>query len=106
MNFEARKKIFLHRHLAQTNIFVIQGEHLIYDPDGCLKEVRKTGTYTMSAPAGAHWEAGGDTDTIVMYNIRGNGKDEMFDVMDDVGKVVGVIGVDDFAALLDAQRSG
>lgn len=104
VKFDAKQKIFLHRHLAQTNIFVIQGEHRIYEPDGSLKEIRRTGSYTASAPGGVHYEGGGDEDTIVMYNIRGNGRDEMFDVMDEGGAVVGVIGVADFAALLAAQR--
>ena len=105
IKFDANRKIFLHKHLAQTNLFVVQGEHLIYEPDGSLKEIRKTGSYTASAPGGVHFEGGGDQDCIVMYNIRGNGKDEMFEVMDDDGQIVGVIGIADFAALHEAQRA-
>ncbi|MGE3772543.1 MAG: regulator [Gammaproteobacteria bacterium] len=104
VKFDARQRIFLHRHLAQTNLFVVQGEHRIYEPDGSLQEIRKTGSYTASAPGGVHFEGGGDEDTIVLYNIRGNGNDEMFEVMDDDGTVVGIIGVADFAAVLAEQR--
>jgi len=104
VKFDAKQRIFLHKHLAQTNLFVVQGEHRIYEPDGSLKEIRKTGSYTPSAAGGVHYEGGGDTDTIVLYNIRGNGKDEMFEVMDDDGRVVGIIGVADFAALLAEQQ--
>lgn len=105
VKFDANQKVFLHRHLAQTNLFVVQGEHRIYEPDGSLKEIRKTGSYTASAPGGVHFEGGGDEDCIVLYNIRGNGKDELFEVMDDDGKVVGIIGVADFAGLWEAQRA-
>jgi len=105
VKFDAKQKIFLHKHLAQTNLFVVQGEHRIYEPDGSLKEIRKTGSYTASAPGGVHFEGGGDENCIVLYNIRGNGKDEMFEVMDDDGQVVGIIGVADFAALWEAQKA-
>ena len=32
LKFEPNSKIFLHRHMAQTNTLVVQGEHLIYEP--------------------------------------------------------------------------
>lgn len=105
VKFDANERVFLHRHLAQTNLFVVQGEHRIYEPDGSLKEIRKTGSYTPSPPGGVHFEGGGEEDCIVLYNIRGNGSDEMFEVMDDDGKVVGIIGVADFAALWEAQKT-
>ena len=45
VKFEPNSKIFLHRHLAHTNTFVVEGEHRLYEPDGeTLKEVRPTGT--------------------------------------------------------------
>ena len=106
VKFHAKGVIFAHRHLAETRIFVVQGEHRIYELDGSLKEVRKTGSYTVSAPGGVHSEGAGDVDCIVIYNIRGNGRDEMFDVLDDAGQNVGKIGFEDFAALYDAQKSG
>lgn len=105
VKFHARGMVFKHRHLAETRIFVVQGEHRIYELDGSLKEVRKTGSYTVSAPGGVHSEGAGDVDCIVTYNIRGNGRDEMFDVLDDAGQDVGRIGFEDFAALMEAQKS-
>ena len=64
---------------------------LLYELDGTLKGVRKTGSYT-SAPGGVHSEGAGDTDCIVIYNIRGNGRDEMFDMLDETVQNVGKIG--------------
>ena len=104
VKFHANGVIFNHRHLAETRIFVVQGEHRIYELDGSLKEVRKTGSYTIGAPGGVHSEGAGDVDCIVTYNIRGNGSDEMFDVLDAAGNNVGKIGFEDFAALYDAQQ--
>ena len=60
--------------------------------------MRKTGSYT-SAPGGVHSEGAGDTDCIVIYNIRGNGRDEMFDRLDETVQNVEKIGFEDFAGL-------
>ena len=105
IKFHANRVIFPHRHLAETRIFVMQGEHRIYELDGTLKEVRPTGSYTLSAPGGVHSEGAGEVDCIVMYNLRGNGVDEMFDVLDDAGQAVGKIGFEDFVALYEAQKA-
>ena len=35
--------IHAHRHCGITNLFVIAGEHHIYEPDGTLREVRPVG---------------------------------------------------------------
>lgn len=51
-----------------------------------------------------HSEGAGDTDCIVIYNIRGNGRDEMFDMLDETVQNVGKIGFEDFAGLYDAQK--
>jgi hypothetical protein len=82
IKFHANGVIFPHRHLAETRIFVMQGEHRIYELDGT-----------------------GEVDCIVMYNLRGNGVDEMFDVLDDAGQAVGKIGFEDFVALYEAQKA-
>ena len=66
--------------------------------------MRKTGSYTVSAPGGVHSEGAGDTDCIVIYNIRGNGRDEMFDMLDETAQNVGKIGFEDVAGLYDAQK--
>ena len=105
VRFEANGKVFNHRHLAETRLFVVQGEHHIYELDGTLTEIRKTGSYTVSAPGGVHTEGAGDVDCIVTYNIRGNGSDDMFDVLDDTGQIVGKIGFEDFAALYADQQA-
>ena len=66
---------------------------------GCAQDRRFT-----SAPGGVHSEGAGDTDCIVIYNIRGNGRDEMFDMLDETVQNVGKIGFEDFAGLYDAQK--
>lgn len=104
VKFHANGDIFKHRHLAESRLFVIQGEHRIYELDGSLQEIRPTGSYTCSAPGGVHSEGAGAQDCIVVYNLRGNGSTEMFDVLDDQGNDVGKIGFEDFAALYEAQK--
>ena len=59
LKFEPNSRIFLHRHTAHTNTLVVQGDHIIYEPDGqTVKEVRLTGSYTSSPPGDAHREGG------------------------------------------------
>ena len=38
--FAANQQIVLHRHKAQNNTFVIQGEHRLYEANGKIKEIR------------------------------------------------------------------
>lgn len=56
VKFAANEKIFIHRHLALTNTFVVDGEHIIYEPDGKKREVRPVGRFTSSKPGDAHKE--------------------------------------------------
>ena len=37
IKFEPNEKIFPHRHLALTNTFVVDGEHIIYEVDGTMR---------------------------------------------------------------------
>ncbi len=104
VKFEPNSKIFLHRHPAHTNTFVVEGEHRLYEPDGeTLKEVRPTGTYTSSPPGDAHREGGGADGCIVFYSVRGE-SDRLFDVLDDEMNVVGTLRTQDFKDALDEQR--
>ena len=58
--FTANEKIALHRHVALNHMLVIQGEHILYEPDGAIKETRPTGRYTVSpASDEPHREGGG-----------------------------------------------
>lgn len=71
--FAANQQIVLHRHKAQNNTFVIQGEHRLYEANGKIKEIRPVGSYTVSPPNDEpHREGGGDQDVIVFFSIRGN----------------------------------
>ncbi len=94
---------FLHRHLALTNTLVIQGEHRLYEPEGRLKEIRQVGSYTSSAPGEPHREGGGSDGAAVFYSVRAEG-DELFDVLDDSGKLTGKLKMQDFVDLLEAFK--
>ncbi len=52
--------IFLHRHSALTNSFVIDGRHIIHESGNRQRqEVRPVGCYTSSQPGDVHHEGGG-----------------------------------------------
>jgi hypothetical protein len=104
VKYEPNSKIFLHRHTAHTNTFVVAGEHRLYEPDGeTLKEVRATGTYKSSPPGDAHREGGGPEGAIVLYSVRGE-SDRLFDVLDDDLNVIGMLRTQDFKDTLDEHR--
>ena len=104
VKYEPNSKIFLHRHLAQTNTLVVEGEHRLYEPDGeTLKEVRPVGKYTSSSPGDAHREGGGTDGAIVFYSARGE-HDRLFDVLDDEMNTIGTLRTQDFEDALEEQR--
>ncbi|WP_415878818.1 cupin domain-containing protein [Methylomonas sp. TEB] len=100
--FAAGQQIVLHRHKAPNHIFVIQGEHRIYQADGTLKEIRPVGSYTVSpASEVPHREGGGDIDVILLFSIRSTGV--LYDILDNDANVIGSLAMSDFVALHQAQ---
>jgi hypothetical protein len=104
LKFEPDEQIFLHRHLALTNTLVVYGEHRLYEPDGRLKEIRPTGSYTSAPPGEPHREGGGKEGAVVFYSVRAGNGDVLFEVLDDDLKVVGTLSVADFAGALEDQK--
>ncbi len=104
LKFEPNQQIFLHRHLALTNTLVVQGEHRFYEPNGHLKEVRPTGSYTSTAPGEPHREGGGSEGAVVFYSVRGGKSDVLFEVLNDDLKVIGTLSMADFIQALEEQK--
>lgn len=101
--FAANEKIIMHRHKAPNNTFVIQGEHRLYEPNGDLKEVRPTGSYTVSpASDEPHREGGGDQDVIILFSIRSS-EDLLYELLDDDHNLIGTLGMQDLIDLHAAQ---
>jgi hypothetical protein len=104
LKFPAHEQIFLHRHLALTNTFVVQGEHRLYEPDGSLMEIRPVGSYTASPPGDPHREGAGDGGGVVFYSVRG--KDGvLFEGLDDDLKVNVTLSLEDFASAYEEQKN-
>jgi hypothetical protein len=104
IKFEPNQRIFLHRHLALTNTFVVQGEHRLYEPTGALKEVRPVGSYTSSPPGEPHCEGGGEEGCVVLYSLRGE-EGTLFEVLDDDLTVVATISMNDLLGVLKEQKN-
>ena len=102
--FAANQQIALHRHVALNHLLVIQGEHILYEPNGDIKERRPTGRYTVSpASEEPHREGGGaDQDVIILFSIRGT-DGAFYEILDENQSVVATLGMDDFESLLAAQ---
>ena len=103
IKFDLNEKVLLHRHLADTNTFVIEGDHVIYEPDGSVREVRPVGQYTFGTGRDAHDEGGGPNGCILYYSVRGE-TDALFDMLDASLNVVATLHTADFKAVLEAQQ--
>ena len=88
--------IHAHRHCGITNLFVIAGEHHIYEPDGTLREVRPVGSNTVSPPGDVHTEGGGPEGGVVHYSVRGSGM--LFEFVDDQMQVLGGLTLENLVA--------
>lgn len=102
--FEAGKQIVLHRHLALNHTFVVKGEHCIYESDGRLRERRPTGSYTVSpASREPHREGGGATDAIVLFSMRPQPGELLYEILDDRENVLAEVTFEMLMAIEDAR---
>lgn len=99
--FAANQKIALHRHVALNHLLVIQGEHILYESNGNVKEKRPTGRYTVSpANEEPHSEGGGPgQDVIILFSIRGT-DGVMYEILDDNHNTIATLGMEDFENLI------
>ena len=99
----ARQQIVLHRHKALNHLFVVQGEHRLYHPDGSLKETRAAGSYTISpASDEPHSEGGGDTDAIILFSIRAS-DGVLYEILDADMQILSTLSLQDFIQLHQGQ---
>ena len=105
IKFERDTRVLVHRHLALTHTFVLKGDHVIYEPNGLLRESRSVGSYTVSTVTGdIHSEGGGPNGCTLLYSVRGDDH-PMFDVLDDELKVVSQLGLEEFQQLFAEQAT-
>ena len=103
----AHAQIVLHRHHALNHTLVVQGEHRLYETDGSLREVRPTGSYTVS-PASElpHREGGGAQDAIVAFSIRPGQAEVLYELLDDALNPLGTVTFQNLVELYQAQLAG
>ncbi len=98
--FEPGSKVLYHRHLADTHTFIIDGDHVIYEPDGSVRESRPVGLYTATAASDdVHSEGGGQDGCVILYSARGQGP-ELFEMLDEGMESAGIMSVADFEPLM------
>ncbi len=105
VRFAPDQTVTMHNHLAQTNMFIIQGELRMYEPDGSIREVRPAGRYYRGRTNDAHSEGGGPEGAVVFYSMRADQEDAVLEVLDDDAKVVATLTMDDVRAAWDAQQA-
>ena len=105
VRFAPNKTVTMHNHLAQMNMFIIQGELRMYEPDGSIREIRSAGNYFRGRRDDAHSEGGGPDGAVVFYSMRGHGAEELLEVMDDDQNVLATVTMADVRAAWDAQQA-
>lgn len=103
--FAAGQQIVLHRHTALNHTFVLQGEHLIYEEDGSLRERRATGSYTVSpASQTPHREGGGEgQDAVVLFSMRPQPGERLYEILDDAGQPIAEITMQTLQDIVSAR---
>lgn len=103
----ANEQIVLHRHRALNHTFVVQGEHRLYETDGSLREIRPSGSYTVS-PASElpHREGGGAQDVIIAFSIRPGEAEVLYELLDDAENPLGTVTFQMLVELYQAQLAG
>lgn len=105
--FAAGQQIVLHRHKALNHTFVVRGEHHIYEMDGRRREIRPTGSYTISpASETPHREGGGTEDVIVLFSMRPKPGEVLYEVLDDDGNPVAEITLETLDKIFRATKEG
>ncbi len=103
--FEPNEMIVLHKHLGDTDTFVVDGEHVLYEPDSReVRDRRPTGRHTASEAGDVHREGGGAQGAIVHYSVSAD-SDALFDILDDDHNVVLTLRTGDVKALIAQQEA-
>lgn len=105
LRFAPNTKSVIHEHLAFTHTFVVEGDHVIYEPDGTLRESRPVGHYAAGMGGESHDEGGGPNGAVIFYSVRGD-SDRLFEIRDLAGNTLALLRTADFKALFDASRGG
>jgi 2,4'-dihydroxyacetophenone dioxygenase len=105
VRFAPNKTVTMHNHLAQTNMFIVQGELRIYEPDGSVREVRPAGHYYRGRTGDAHSEGGGPDGAVVLYSMRCDGARDVLDILDNDERVLATLTMDDVRAAWAAQHA-
>ena len=103
--FPPNETVANHRHVSQTNMLVLDGELLIYEEDGTVRDRRPAGRYVSGTRDDTHTEGGGPDGAVVLYSVRGHGATEIIEILGEGGEVLGALTFDDVAAMQAAQGS-
>lgn len=88
-----------HRHLGETSVLVLEGEHHIIEKTDhqTVHKTRSPGFFTTNPGGDVHMEYGGPEGTLVYFSCQAvDGK--LFDVLDAEGNVLKTAKVEDFKA--------
>ncbi len=103
--FPANQLVAMHRHVTQTNMMILDGELIIYEDDGSVRDRRTAGKYYRGKRDDAHTEGGGPDGAIVLYSVRGHGAAEIIEILGDEGEVLGALTFEDVVAI-EAMQNG
>ena len=97
--FPANDTVALHRHVSQTNMLILEGELIIYEDDGSVRDRRLAGQYFPGTRDDVHTEGGGPDGAIVHYSVRGHGDPRVIELLDSDRNVIGALTFEDVSAL-------
>lgn len=88
-----------HRHLGETSVLVLEGEHNVVETTATetIHKKRRPGFFTTNPGGDVHMEFGGPDGTLVYFSCNAvEGK--LFDVLDKDGRVLNTATIEDFTS--------
>ena len=101
--FPANQTVARHRHVSQTNMFILSGDLIMYEADGSVREARPAGRYYAGTRDDSHTEGGGPDGATVFYSVRGHGSETIIEILNDDDVVLGALTFEDIASLQARQ---
>lgn len=104
MRFEPNAKCVPHRHVGPTRTLVIEGEHLLFEPDDDTQVTssRTAGQLGVNTGDERHIEGGGNAGAVILLTMTAI-DGVVYEILDDQLEVDRVITLDDFERGLRKQ---
>lgn len=98
VKFEPNAQCLYHRHVAQCASLVLEGDHVVIEPEraGGAVKTKPAGTFASGTAGEVHIEGGGPNGVVIYFSMRGT-SDAIYDLLNPDLTLMKAITIQDFA---------